>query len=84
MLLVQHNLLAISVAINHTLSLRKLGMINYFHILRLEDNIVGITFLCTTKVTTSFILDASVAKRSEKLACCLIIIEGCIILNTSH
>ena len=84
MFLVQHDFIAIGIAIHRTLALRKLVMVNNLHILRLEDNIVGIAFLCTTKVSTSLILDASVAKRSEKFACSLIIIEACIIRNTSH
>ena len=61
MLLIQHNLLAISVAVNYTFTLRKLGMINNLGIVLVKDHIVIITFLGTTMNHASRVLDADKA-----------------------
>ena len=58
MLLVQHNLLAISVAINHTLTLCKLGITHDIGIVLVKDHIVIITFLGTAMNHSSRVLDA--------------------------
>ena len=67
-------------------------MLHNLHVLWLEDNIVDITFLCTTIDSTSRVLDASKAKRREELTCGLwathpvrqtIVHKSYIILNVS-
>ena len=50
---------------------RELGVLCDSHILRLEDNIVGIIFLCTSHDGSSRIFDYSKPKRREELTCSL-------------
>ena len=59
MFLVQHNLLAISVTINHTLTLSKLSITRYVGIVLIEYHIVVIVFLSTAMNHTSRVLDAN-------------------------
>ena len=46
----------------------ELGVLCDSHILRLEDNIVGIALFSTTEVTSSLILNTSKAHRRKELA----------------
>ena len=49
----------------------ELCVLCYSHILRLEDNIVGVAFLCTTHDGSSRVLDASISERRKNFTCIL-------------
>ena len=67
MLLVQYNLLAISVAINHTLALRKLSITNDIGIVLIEYHVVVIAFLSTAIDSASRVLDSNKSSITQQL-----------------